>query len=103
MSFGRNLETTAPARAYAAALTEIHDGYTYRADPGSTNNRIVRIDQYGHESAHAFVKTATGNVHKAAGWSGPAKPVRGSVATPDGLAALIERAKVDPLGYLYVR
>lgn len=102
MAFGQNLITTAPARAYAAALTELGNGYTYRADPGATQNRIVQIDEFGHESAHAFVKQATFDVHMAAGWSAPAKPVRGNIATPDGLAELIARARASRT-YLYAR
>lgn len=102
MAFEKDLITTAPARAYAAALTELNNGYTYRADPGATQNRIVQINEFGQESAHAFVKMATGDVHMAAGWVGPAKPVRGNVATPEGLAELIERAR-NSRTYLYAR
>lgn len=39
----------------------------------------ITCKTYGQTSVHCFVETATGDIYKAAGWSSPAKGVRGNI------------------------
>lgn len=103
-------KVTAATSSYVDTLTEKFGGsYTYSATAGRKNDRVSQVsNQFGDDemsrSVHAFVERDTGAVFMAAGWSGPAKGARGSVATPEGLALLMERAAAygGTSGYLYL-
>ena len=69
-------------------------GYTFLVErPGVKYTRIVQTAP-GHKSVFCFVD-AEGNIYKAAGWKGPAKGVRSTLAT-------VSINQVDPYGsWLY--
>ena len=75
----------------------------FSIDPrGRKYVRIVQDTggQYG-KSVHAFVDAATGDVLKAAGWTGPAKGVRFNLLDVDSRIACFEAAEFAG-GYLYL-
>jgi hypothetical protein len=71
-------------------------GYAFAIErPGVKYTRIVQTAP-GHRSVFCFVD-AEGNILKPAGWKGPAKGVRSTLAT-------VDITKVDPYGsWLYVK
>jgi len=61
---------------------------TYVIESGQRFYKIVKVDGIrpdalaGYKSSrsvHCFVEKATGNIYKAAGWSAPAKGIRGNI------------------------
>lgn len=67
---------------------------------GKRYDKVVGINPAGGQSAHAFVDRTTGDVYKAAGWSAPAKTLKGNVRDDDRRADLIARAAKSS-AYLY--
>ena len=64
--------------------------------------RIVQTTYGGSRHVHSFVDLATGDVLKAAGWTGPAKGARYNLLDADSFAEMAQR--MDPHGsYLYAR
>jgi hypothetical protein len=55
-----------------------HSCGTMTVQPGKKYARIVTNDP--HPSAYCFVNLETGDILKSAGWSAPAKGVRGNIA-----------------------
>lgn len=80
------------------------EDYRFTGMAGRKNDRVVQeFIKFGTpsgRSVHAFVDRETGDLYKSAGWTGPAKGVRGNVATIEGLAEVAERADRHG-GYLY--
>ena len=75
----------AQIEAFAAEIQACIDAHYVATTPprieimwGPKYARLVRVSP-GERSAYGFVNIATGDVLKAAGWSGPAKGVRGSL------------------------
>ena len=55
---------------------------TYEIDKGGRKyKRIVTVVDGCHQSVWGFIEVETGDIYKAAGWKGPAKHVRGNIAT----------------------
>lgn len=92
---------------FVEAMGAKFPGQVWSAERGSRYTRIVQRypdggPMGGGGNVHCFIERATGTVLKSAGWKGPAKGGRGSIATPAALAACVARA--DQFGgWLYVR
>ena len=71
---------------------------TLSIDWGRKNAKVV-MDNNGQRSVHHFVELETGNILKAAGWSAPAKGIRGNIAT----ATFGPNGNVDVYGARYFR
>lgn len=87
---------------YAAALSVMpsqHFG-EFGVIAGKRYDKVVGINLAGGQSAHAFVDRTTGDVYKAAGWSAPAKIIKGNLRDEDRRADLLARAEKSS-GYLY--
>lgn len=68
-------------------------GYTFTVQQGPKYARIVKT-YFGQASAFCFVDHL-GNIYKAAGWKGPVRQVRSTLAT-------VDMSKVDQYGgWLY--
>lgn len=93
-----------PAERYAEGLQKAYDAsrYAHLGDrfyaqkPGRKYTRIVEATTT-QVLVHAFVDNATGEVYKAAGWTGPAKGAR----YPNVEAALAAMGDRVNTGYLY--
>jgi hypothetical protein len=59
------------------------DGYEYELNTRGSKYFKVEMTSHGSRSVYSFIEKSTGNIFKAAGWSAPAKGIRGSVLIVD--------------------
>lgn len=80
---------------------------TYREISGRTKFLVLKGNKYwriiskdnGHESVHAFLEVATGNIYKPASWRAPAKHIRFNIFQND----FLQQVKDPHGGYLYMK
>lgn len=78
---------------YCNSVNSAHEVYSYviSAQVGKKNVKIVRRELWKNDedaeptngSVHCFIDIETGNILKAAGWSVPAKGIRGTIFAND--------------------
>ena len=74
----------------------------FKVVEGKKYLKVVQTTEHRHESVHAFVDKATGDVYKAATWKQPAKIVRYNLLNDESFNNMI--AKCDWAGsYLYIQ
>jgi hypothetical protein len=97
-------DALALASRYVADLEARHgdEHTTYSVDPTGRKYLRLVVTSWGSRSVHAFLEVATGDLFKAAGWTGPAAGARYHLADPAGYDEAVERS--DRFGgYLYSR
>ncbi len=54
---------------------------SYEIDKGGRKYKRIVTESHSQKSVWGFIEVETGDIYKAAGWKGPAKHVRGNIAT----------------------